>query len=285
MNGETEQFLRQVRDAEAPSSADEERVLAALRRSIAAGVALTVAGTVTHSAGSSGATGVGSAASSSAAFTAIGAKVSLVVLCASGVFGTGDSPQSDRAPVTLDSTVTAVGSANRPTSGAPAGEVRIAETPVVPEATVTDSGALTASGRLASVPPNASRSNLAHAEQSPRRPSRDRSEPEAPAPEVERRTAVGETQRTTLREEIAHLRRVQAALRQGDGVRALQLLDAHSTGDRQFAAERSAARILALCASGRVAEARRAAQVFVRRFPNSVQRSAIARSCANSKRN
>ena len=75
--------------------------------------------------------------------------------------------------------------------------------------------------------------------------------------------------------------RQQLALRQGDGEAALRALDTHTTDDRILLAERSAARILALCSVGRVAEARRAAARFRRDHPESVQRDAIARSCAN----
>jgi hypothetical protein len=86
----------------------------------------------------------------------------------------------------------------------------------------------------------------------------------------------------SVREELALLAEVQAALRRGDGASALRRLDAHVTTDRQLAAERSAARVLALCALGRVQEARRAAAVFVREHPGSVQRDAVERACAGT---
>jgi hypothetical protein len=89
----------------------------------------------------------------------------------------------------------------------------------------------------------------------------------------------------SLREEIALLADVQAALERGDGATALRRLDEHVTSDRQFVAERRAARILALCAAGRAAEARRAAAAFLRDHGGSVQRSAVERSCAGTKTN
>jgi RNA polymerase sigma-70 factor (ECF subfamily) len=87
----------------------------------------------------------------------------------------------------------------------------------------------------------------------------------------------------TLRDEIALLEDVRAALAQGDGDAALRRLDAHITADRQLLAERRAARILALCQLGRVDEARRSATAFLRDEPTSVQRAAVELSCAGTK--
>lgn len=86
----------------------------------------------------------------------------------------------------------------------------------------------------------------------------------------------------SLREEIALLADVQRALDRGDGAAALGLLERHVTSDRQLAAERSAARVHALCALGRVEEARRAALEFVHTYPTSLQRAALERSCAGA---
>lgn len=99
----------------------------------------------------------------------------------------------------------------------------------------------------------------------------ERQAPEAPRP-------------ASLREEIALLADVQRALDHGDGAAALALLDRHVTTDRQLTAERSAARIHALCVLGRVDEAQRAALEFVRAHPASLQRAAVERSCAGSRR-
>ncbi|HEY3496318.1 MAG TPA: hypothetical protein VGK73_16575 [Polyangiaceae bacterium] len=98
------------------------------------------------------------------------------------------------------------------------------------------------------------------------------SPPEATAPIELSRPA-------TARAELAVLAEAQAALRAGDGSLALGVLDAHPA-DPRFLAERSALRVLALCAAGRVAEARREAAAFSRAEPTSIQRAAVARSCA-----
>jgi hypothetical protein len=94
--------------------------------------------------------------------------------------------------------------------------------------------------------------------------------PSAPAPRA-----------ATAREELDALVRAQAAVRAGDGPSALRVLDAPGT-DPRFAAERRALRILALCAAGRTAEARREAAAFLQSEPTSIQRGVVARSCAGA---
>lgn len=87
----------------------------------------------------------------------------------------------------------------------------------------------------------------------------------------------------SLQKELALLADVQAALERGDGTTALRRLDAHVTVDRQFTAERRAARILALCALGRGKDAREASAIFLQENPGSVQHTAVERSCAGMK--
>lgn len=84
----------------------------------------------------------------------------------------------------------------------------------------------------------------------------------------------------SLRAEIQLLKGVQRALRGGNAGRALAMLDRHQTNDRQLAAERDAARIRALCALGRIDEARRAAAALTKAHPQSVQVAAL-KSCAS----
>jgi hypothetical protein len=86
-----------------------------------------------------------------------------------------------------------------------------------------------------------------------------------------------------LRDELALLSDVQSALERGDGAEALRRLDGHATSDRQFVAERHSARITALCLVGRVAEAQQLGAVFFRENAQSVQRTAVERSCAATK--
>lgn len=108
--------------------------------------------------------------------------------------------------------------------------------------------------------------------------------PPASSPQRDIPPSRTETRRaTSLRAEIELLAAVRAALERGHGGEALRRLDAHVTADRQFSAERSAARILALCSLGRVSDAREAAAAFYRNHPGSVQKTAIERSCAGER--
>lgn len=84
----------------------------------------------------------------------------------------------------------------------------------------------------------------------------------------------------SLRDEIALLSEVNAALARGDGATALKRLDEHDAAERRLLAERKAARIRALCLLGRAQEAERLARLFFREHPTSVQRTAVERSCA-----
>jgi RNA polymerase sigma-70 factor (ECF subfamily) len=188
---------------------------------------------------------------SGATVGAVGSKLIVVVACAAAaVFGSGDT------------TIISGSQAPQPTSSPRLLPPAVPAREVVPEAVVP------APPRPA---PGASRTT-------PR---------EKPAGSPVRRPSAGNTPRAevprgnALRAELELLQRVQLALRQGDGEAALRALDAHATDDRILLPERAAARILALCSMGRVAEARRAALRFEKEHPESVQRDAIARSCAN----
>lgn len=104
-------------------------------------------------------------------------------------------------------------------------------------------------------------------------------------PHLSRRTtpSAAPASSVSLREELALLGDVQAALERGDGAEALRRLDGRATSDRQFVAERRAARIAALCLLGRVAEAQQLGALFFRENAQSVQRTAVERSCAATK--
>lgn len=81
--------------------------------------------------------------------------------------------------------------------------------------------------------------------------------------------------------ETEALRQAQRALRSGDAARALELL---SSQDRTFATgslqqERAAARVLALCQSGRPEQARALAARFIERWPRSALRARVTAAC------
>ncbi|MBX3225456.1 MAG: hypothetical protein KF795_33430, partial [Labilithrix sp.] len=88
----------------------------------------------------------------------------------------------------------------------------------------------------------------------------------------------------SVAEEAALLRAAHAALARGDGPSALARLDEHAARFPQGALgeERRAARVFALCASGRAAEARAAATTFAATSPRSPLAAQVRRSCATS---
>jgi hypothetical protein len=175
-----------------------------------------------------------------------GWKLGLVGACAAAAFGTGDTPRSGEVP--------------RAPIAAPPSEASSAQ----PAETASQRGY---GEQLAPAP---SEPDAVPARERPARrvrptPTRNVPEPSAPS----------------LRAEIELLRRVQAALQQGDGETALRELDSHVTSDRTLLAERRAARILALCRVGRVSAARLAQAEFAREHPDSIQREAVESACAN----
>jgi hypothetical protein len=98
------------------------------------------------------------------------------------------------------------------------------------------------------------------------------------------RHAAPPTPGASLAAESRALGDVQRALRDGAGERALHLLDDQ---DRRFvrgalSEERAAARVLALCAAGRVAAARQGAAAFVARHASSPLRARVLAACGEA---
>ena len=91
----------------------------------------------------------------------------------------------------------------------------------------------------------------------------------------------------TVQDEVALLQRAQRKIQSGDADGALELLDAHEkthTGGA-LGQERQAARVIALCRAGRVAEARAAAAAFLAQSPDSplaqrVRSALVGKRCA-----
>jgi outer membrane protein assembly factor BamD (BamD/ComL family) len=84
-----------------------------------------------------------------------------------------------------------------------------------------------------------------------------------------------------LAEETALLRQAHAAIESGDGARALALLDQHARTypSGALGEERDAARVFALCAASRAAEARREADRFLATHPRSPLAPRVRASC------
>jgi hypothetical protein len=250
MRRETEAFLNLVRDAEDPTRADEVRVQRALRAAIAAGVAPSVA------PGAPEGTWFGEALSK---LGLSGAKLNMIAVGAALTLATGD--------------------AGMPRGGADAGGLLSARSRAVLEPAATavlePAPAESRAQQLAPAPAVPDPATPA-----PRASALERAKPRArtaaaKAPERAPATA------SSLRAELELLQRVQAALKRGDAAFALHELEAHRTEDSTLLAERRAARILALCQLGRIADARRAAAVFAEQHPDSLQRAAVDGSCAN----
>ncbi|MBI5545893.1 MAG: hypothetical protein HY901_18545 [Deltaproteobacteria bacterium] len=90
------------------------------------------------------------------------------------------------------------------------------------------------------------------------------------------------TAQGTLADELRLLREAQIAAKEGSPRRTLELLDEHARLYPQGALreERTAARIVALCARGRLAEAAEEAEVFLDENPSSPYASKVRDSCA-----
>jgi type IV secretory pathway VirB10-like protein len=81
--------------------------------------------------------------------------------------------------------------------------------------------------------------------------------------------------------EAALLSRAQAALAAGDGLTALEILDMHARKypNGVLADQRETDRVLAICAIGRVAAAREAAERFLAAHPRSAQAARVRKAC------
>jgi hypothetical protein len=262
LSHEARSFLDQVREVEDPTPADEQRVKRALDASVAAAVTChwerypvrgDGAGAPAPDLGNAG------AVVAKAGAVAWGAPLSVLALCAAGaLFASGDRPR-----VTHGTPVSAPAAAPSAAPDQQSERPAIGREATVREATTADAGAPREAGvRSGAV--------VSRSKASSRRSS---------AAAAERPASSG------LAAELALLQRAQAALQRGDGAGALRELDTFPGTSGQLLAERRAARVLAFCSLGRVAEARALGAELVRTDPDSVQRAALERSCANPSRN
>lgn len=88
---------------------------------------------------------------------------------------------------------------------------------------------------------------------------------------------------TTLAQELRVLARARAALREGDPTRALAALKSHAEAftEGQLGEDREALRVEALCAAGRVDDARAAARAFAQGWPRSPHVARVQKICAS----
>lgn len=271
MSSDREEFLNLVREAENPSDADERRVLAAVHSAIAVSFTSSTAASVS-SAMSKLATGKATTGVATNAWlahsvsAALGSKLGILALCAAASFGAGNSVATDAGS----------SASARPASSQVdvASESQQGLSPVLHDAIESMPHPI---ATLEIVQPKPTASTTPSHAFGAARPS----QPEAQ--EQRSTSARSPVPPASLEGELWLLKNVQAALRRGDGSEALRLLDAHGSLDRRLLAERSAARILALCAAGRVEEARRAATEFTVAHPGSMHQRAVAKSCVTNR--
>jgi hypothetical protein len=269
-------FLQSVQDGDEPTFDDCERVHASLKTRLAVGIAAVAAAEMVVNE-----TGVGAAGASvpvaSAAATAAGstlvAKMGTAVVVAGMITGAtaGIVRLTDQPYIDPRGAASAVVSAPD-----------LRETPM---ATSTGS-ALPISSNDDEHPLTIGASRAVEAPIAAQTPAR------APVPAVSSlrarapasipsARATAEAQASPLDAEIALLRDARGALRKGDAVAALAILDMH---DRRFPAgalgeDCSAERIYALCALGRVDEVRTLAERFVAAHPVSPHAAMVRASC------
>ncbi|HEY8945016.1 MAG TPA: hypothetical protein VIM73_12175, partial [Polyangiaceae bacterium] len=135
------------------------------------------------------------------------------------------------------------------------------------------------------VVPDASDAQVAKGEPAPHAPARKSTKTSAlgsvsqVAPDLEARSAESDLSR-----ELSVLKEAQRALADGDAAASLALLDRHARNfpNGTLGAERTAARAFALCALGRVEEARTLAREFLRTAPSSPLVPRLRTSCAGA---
>ena len=249
MRRATHDFLGLVRDAENPTRADDARVRQALRAAIAGGAAASVDPHALHNPGAT--TELPTALAGWGPKASLwGSKLSLIAACAAAALSTGDGPRSSHpsAPLVAPAPLEQSSAESRRTASEPAPDARLGPGQTAPVVVPAPTPAAL--------------------------PVKRRSAPAA-------RNGAAVQAVPSLGAELELLRRVQAALQRGDGETALRELDAQVTSDRTLLPERRAARILALCRTGRLDALRLARAEFVRDYPDSVQREAVERACAN----
>lgn len=252
MTRDLDLLIRDARLAEGPSDAERELVRRGLEQRLARG-ASDVDGLAR---GTSSGLASGVVIAGALAFVVLAAGVG-VVLATRGPAPSGVSPlPPTSAPVVLTPPLVAPASPVLAPSVSPPSGVAVA-----PEAWVASEERPVRV--VVATPDVASRSAVA----------REAARHAAPA-----------TPDASLAAESRALGDVQRALRDAAGERALQLLDDQ---DRRFvqgalSEERAAARVLALCAAGRVASARQAAAAFVARHASSPLRARVLAACGQA---
>ncbi|WP_437950470.1 hypothetical protein WME98_06230 [Sorangium sp. So ce296] len=246
-------IIEAARNGDRSTAADRARVRAKLRKSLAAGAAVTAGG------------------AAKAGFAMVSAKAALpwgvvALLAPAAVVTALHAAQGEPKAVPRASTASAAvieraraAAAAQPAASddrAPAESPRAPPRPIEP-----------AEGEELD-PPQAARTRPTTPRRAPRPAASGGpgAPPEVPAEDP----LVAETQR---------LREVHEALRRGDPARALSLLDAADAGGQELREERAAARVVALCDLGKTAEGRAAMVELLRKSPGSPYSGRVRAAC------
>ncbi|MFO0642061.1 MAG: hypothetical protein U0183_22745 [Polyangiaceae bacterium] len=247
---EDEDLLASARAGLEPTGEDQKRV----RRAIAAQVAL--AASISTASATAGAGAAGASGTTVAAASGAGGLVKIVggfaLLLSLGV-GAGVLVTTRPAP------------------------------PAAPSAAEVTSSPLTSSPSSPSSPSEPPPTVVASVDVSPPPPEPVETKPPAkPSQPPNVRPGPSATGEGSLGAETRLVRDATSALQRGDGAAALAALDEHARKYPQgvLSEERDAQRVLALCALGRVAEAKSGAARFVVRHPSSALVSKVRGSCA-----
>ena len=249
MKPSTRAFLDRVRYADDPTSNDAARVRAAVAVAIAGSAVVTSAASTTAatSAGSGGVSSVGAASGGASAIAGAGAKG---VFLATWYWVGGGI-------VAVGLSVGGYHLATRTAAPSTVETVRVAETTAAPRQQRED-------------PPEASAKPPASALAAP--------EPAAPARAL---PAAAPSVRTSLDADLELLESVSEDLRAGHEARALERLDRNEVriASSALAEELRAARIVALCQSGKLEQGRALARALLAVAPRSPQRHRIDAAC------
>lgn len=269
MKDELSQEARRLLATARASYSPEEPRIASVRAAIDAQIAApVVSGSEAHLPG-----GAGTAAGAAASPGLVGLGLVTAVLVAGGAALVVWRHQP--APTLAVQVATAVPALAVPAPAVAAAAKQAPEpSPSLP---TVNAEALPTAAPSSAQPPSA----LAAQARSPLRAHPSRKEAQAPAP-VENAPAAQAGPDDSLARETSLLRSARAALDAGDAERALALLGRHAQlwPEGVLAEERLATKVLALCALGRVAQARETAGELESLAPASPHLARVRSSCA-----
>jgi hypothetical protein len=271
-------ILEAGREGDNPTSADRARVKRALMRSIAAGTAIGATSAAT-SAGATGGGAIAVGAAVKATSIGLGMKllgVGLLALIVGGgvMLYRASAPDPAATPASLPDTAPATVAID---TAAPAAVAPANVAPAQPR--LADPAAAAPPGEIAAV----EKPRAVPSPSAPRVVARepvDRPE-EAPVAAAPVAAAIAAPEEDPLAAETRRLREAHGALQAGDAQKALALLGEQGG---QLGEERAAARVLALCQLGRVAESEAARAAFLREHPRSPLADRVRGGCAPAPR-